>query len=348
MANSNNSELSSQDLVESTGALSDLSTEWNRKIFDINLGSIDIRGAFSALTGQGVAVQYVESLENAIKKIEQNAISISSIISKTASEQTEADERSAAESRSKPFNSYISGGSGGGYSGVVAGSVSYSGNGKPDVGINPGNETEKKELTDEEEVKTVDAFKKIFDGNIYEVLFDKNFASHVKEKLLESPNISKEIKDVLLEMDQNEIQVMLRNIFLSGEEISDFSKTVVTIFNKSLKAKNINIYDLAENISKTYSKLATSDDIQGLLRELYNGTSSIENVDDNTIYFTRDLVDFLADTSKITSEELLTNSSYKNDLELGVKDLSNTFAILRGAKDCDSKISSNLYSNIIV
>ena len=352
MANTNGSELSTQDLIENTSALTNLSSDWNKSVMDAGLSSLDISGAFSSLTGQGVAVQYVESLQNAINKIEKNAFDISSIISQTATEQDEIDRKAAAESNNKPYNSYIHGGGGSGYSGnsSSSGSNDYGDKENPDTTINPGGDPQKVELTEDEKIKLVEEFQALFDGNLYDVLFNKNFASKVKEKLLASPNLSKEIKEVLLKMDKNEVQVMLQKMYLSGDQISGFSKMVVTVFDKNLKERDekTDIYDAAENISKTYSDMADKDDFQDTIKDLYNGIAPIGEVDDNTIYFTRDFVDTLAETARVTPEEILTSAGFKDDLSTSIKDIANTFAVLRGAKDCDSKISSSLYSNIII
>ena len=355
MAIDNNSQLSSQDLMMGTSALTDLSTEWNNKILNSGLSSLNISGTFSALTGQGVGVSYIQSLENAIKKAEQNAMNISKIISTTAAEQEAADRKSAEESSKKPYSSYggnnNSGGNNGGNnnSGGNNGG-NYSGKDNPDTNIDSKDETEKQKLTEEEQVKLVETFQELFNGDLFNALFNKDFASKVKELLLASPNISENLKQILLKMDQNEIQVMLRDMYLSGTQFSGFSKLIVTVFDNNLKERdgNATIYDVAENISEVYSDLSTKENVQEELHEIYNGSAPIDEVDDETIFFTRDFIDTLAETSRTTPEEIFNTPDYNEALLLEVKDLANTFAILRGAKDSDSKITSKLYSNIIV
>ena len=361
MAVVDKNQLSDQNLIVGTSELSDLSTKWNTDIVSAGLSSLNIKGAFSALTGQGVGVSYIESLMNAIEKAEQNALNISKMIGTTASEQAAADDKGANESSQNPYDSYKpgtnnrrpSGGGGGGSNNSNNNNDSNDDNNdkeKPEVDIDPGNDTEEQKLSDEEIINVVEEFISLFNGNLGAVLFDETFASKVKEQLLASPNISKETKEVLSKIDPKILQTYLQDIMLTGAGITGFSKLVVTIFEQDLKNKNIkaSIYDAAENISEVYTDLADSNNLQGELKELYNGSAPLSEVDDNTIYFTRDFVDTVATANNVTSEEILTETKYNESLSLEVKDIANTFSVITEANNRDSKTKSTLYTNIII
>ena len=353
MAINSNNQLSDVDLEVGTGQLSELSSKWNSDVLNTGLSSLNINGAFSALMGQGVGTQYIESLENAIKKAEQNALNISKIIAATAQEQDAADQKAATISKQNSYSSFT-----GGTSRVSTGTSSITNTGsyteKENVTAEmPEKEedTEKKELTNEEVIKIVEEFQSINNGSLYDILFNKDFASKLKEQLLASPNLSEDTKKILMEMDPKTIQVNLQNILLSGETITGFSKIVVTIFDNKLgkRSQKVTLFDISKNISDVYSKLAEDVNYQETLYKIYTGDVSRDEIDDETILFTRDFVDSLAASSDATYQEVLTQSKHKESLEVGIKDIANTFAILRGAKESgDTAVSSKLYSSIIV
>ena len=350
MAISDKNQLSDKDLVIGTSQLSELSSKWSSGILNTGLSSLNIKGAFSALTGQGIGTSYITSLENAIKQAEEKTLNISKLIGSTAMEQVETDEKNAASSDD---NGYGTNNNNNNYSGNTSFSNntgSYSGNSNPQANIDPGQETQKKELSEEEQIKVVSEFVSIFNGILADNLFDDNAASKIKEQLLASPNISKETKEIITAMEPKTIQVNLQNILLSGETTSGFSKLVITIFDQRLKHNNekATIFDVSDNISKTYSKLASKEDVQEDLHNIYNGIMADNEADENVVNITRDFIDTLSVAHDVSYEDILSNAKYKEELSAGVKDLANTMAIINGAKGKDSTVTSKLYSNIIV
>ena len=352
-------QLSDEDLVIDTSNLSKSCSEWNSSVLSADLGSLDISGSFRALTNNGVGVSYIDSLQNALKKSEKLAINITNLISSSVADQETADSSGQKKSYSQSYSTYYGSGSsssssGGSYNNSVDTGSYESDNSGSDLTINtttpPDEEQPNLEFTDDDKVKIVEEFQSIFDGELFDYLFDTNFASKIKEKMLSTPNLSDDLKMKISSMDQNEIQTYLKNIYVSGSTISDFSKIIVTIFDNDLKTnfKNATIYDSAESIRSVYSFLSKQSNYQDLISEIYFGTSHIEKVDESVIYFTRNFIDTLATASNDYYENVLNDSKYSKVLLEEIKDLSNTFAIIDGANRIDSKTASNLYSNIII
>lgn len=368
MANSNidSSQLSDVELSVNASGLIDACSKWNSDVLNADLGSIDISGSFSSLTQNGVGVGYVESLKNALQKSDKLALNISKLVSTTADDQYSADTKAASYSGSNSYASYSGGRKSGGYSAedsssaVVASSGASSGavdtgsyeadNTNSNLEIKQDADTKVAELSNEENVEMVNEFKSIIDGNVFDYLFNTNYSSKIKEQLLSSPKLSDDLKPKIATMDENEIQVLLKDMCISGEAISDFSKIIITIYDNDLRNnfKGATVFDSAKSISDVYSFLAKQSNYQNLLKELYFGTSLIDNVDDNVIVFTRNFVDTLATASNVSYEDILNDEKYKESLLFEVKDLATSFGVMDAANKAGADIASKLYSNIVI
>ena len=358
MANNDSSNLSDVDLSLNTSSLGDASNDWNKSVVDTNIGSIDVAGSFSALTQNGIGVGYISSLENALKKSDKLAINISKLIITTAADQEAADNSGAKESSETTYATYAgtrsSGGGGGTYSGTTSGPVSTGSydedNKDKDVDIKKEDETETVELTEGDQVNIIKEFQSIFNGELYDYLFETSNATKIKEKLLSSPNISEDLKKKISQMDENEIQVNLKSIYVSGAMVSDFSKVIITIFDNDMKNNltNETALNSSGSLKSVYSFLAKQSNFQEGLSEIYHGSSKIEKVDDSVIAFTRNFIDTVATASNTTYDDILTNSKYKETLLSEIQDLSNTFSVIEGAKTLGGDTASKLYSSIII
>lgn len=345
------SQLSDKDLSVDVSSLTEACNSWNSAVMAADLGSIDVSGSFSALTSNGIGAGYIASLQTALQQSDKLAMNISSLISASAQEQEDADESGAEESEDSSYSSYsVTPGGGSSNNGNVNTGSYESNNSNEDLNINEKAETETAQLTNDDYVSIVKEFQNIFNGELYEYLFNTDSASVIKEKLLSSPNISDDLKQKISNMDQNEIQTNLKSIYTSGAMVSDFSKIIVTIFDNDLRNnfKNATIFDSSKSIADVYSFLSKQTNFQDQLKEIYFGSSTLQKVDDNVIYFTRNFVDTVATASNATYEEILSDSKYKDTLLSEIKDLSNTFSVIEGTKTLGDEAKKTLYSNIII
>lgn len=349
--------LSDTELVVDSSGLSDVCSKWSSDIASADLGSIDVSGSFSALTQNGIGVGYIESLQNALKSSDRLALSISKLISSAAEDQTNADKSGTNKSNTSGSVRTTGGGTSGsrGTRGSNSGTTvttasTQANNSTADTNINTGADNKKVELEQKDQITLVTNLQSIIDGSIYDYLFDTNYASKIKETLLSSPKLSDDLKQKISQMDQNELQVQLKNIYVSGESVSDFSKIIVTIFDSDLKNSSYNskISDSAKNIADVYTFIAKQSNYQEQLKEVYFGTSQISKVDDNVVLFTRSFVDTLATASNVSYENILNDSKYQESLLIEIEDLSNTFAVIDAAKTEGSSTYDKLYSNLII
>lgn len=356
MAN-NSSQLSDSDYSINANQLSEDTANWNNVVNSTNIGSNNVTSVFAPLIQNGVGSGYFSSLDSALKKSDRLALNISNLIATTASEQTSAD-TSAAKTSSNirtTASSARSGGSsnGGGSTNYSTSTASYDvSNTGSDLEVKTDAEDSKKEveLTDEEEIKMLEELQSILDNELFAMLFETDDASKLKEKLLNSPNISADLKEKISSMDQNEIQTKIKDMCIKGKTVSNFSKIIITIYDNDLKKnfENATIFDSSDSIAEVYKFLAKAENPQESLSALYEGESIIDKVDDNVVNFTRNFVDTLATAANVDYKDILSKEEYKSTLAEEIKDLSNTYSLIDSLKSKDEKYANSLYQNIII
>ena len=352
MANSNVD--SDTKLKVNSSVLITSCSSWNSTISSVGLSSIDVNSTFSALIDCGVGTSFFSSLQASLKSLDSLTNNISSLISTTVSQQEETDNKSAEQASDNKYgsSSYDRTSSGGT---TAVESVTKTDTGSYDVDnkennveIKEDNKTDSVELDTNDQNELSVALQSIYDEDTPTNLENDEDVSVIKEKILESPVISDDVKEKIAEMDQNEVKTALTDILASGDTVSDFSKTIISVFDNDLKNnfKNATIYDSANSIAKVYSFLSKKKNAQQALKEIYLGISNIEKVDDNVIVFTRSFVDLMATANNVSYEDILNDSKYQEDLLEEMEDISKSFYALSTAKD--SGLSSELYSNVII
>ena len=365
--------LSDKDISMDTGVLSKISSEWSTAVSSANLGSVDVSGQFSSLTQNGVAVGYLTSLKNALEKIEKTALKIANLVATTASDQEAADESGKNKSNQSTPRTTSGGNRGGNYGGSNNSSANNSDKNtdiksdqntdikseddpstidkKDDKDLEiKDDETKKVELDETEVIAMATSLQSIIEGKEYDYLFDTSFASQIKEQLLKSPNLTDDLKAKIAEMDENEVQVFLKEMYLSGEGVSDFSKIIITIFDNDLRQSNSGstVEGSAKSISAVYNYLKGQSNLQEQLKDLYYGTTDIDGADDDVIRFTRSFIDTVATATNTTYEEVLKDSKYQETLSAEVQDISKTFTTIDVASKAGAATASVLCSNLII
>ena len=337
--------LPDEDMYFGLDGISSVVSNWEKTISTSGLSSVNINGAFSPLINNSVAISLFESLDKSAKSIESSISNLASSLNSLVAEQNAIDKKGKDIASSTP-RYRTSGGS------------SSSNNVTPedydktkDIELN--DDVVKQfddfinELSEYEQVALISTLLSVSDNNLHELLFNENEAYKeslriILEKLCESEKMSKELKETLLKMDQNEIKILLKNLITSGKTISDFSKIIysTTDFDKSTE----NVKELSSNFIDAYGEIS-GDSIQEDLTKIYNGNASIE-VSDNTIQITRNFVDTIATVSNVPSSEVLSNPSFTDELRACTADLYKSFAYLSAAGSMGDESLNTLCSNI--
>lgn len=354
----NTDSLSDTSVKVNTASLIEACNKWSSDVSGVGLSSIDIASTFSAFTDLGIGTNYFASLKIALERADKLATNISKLIDMSATDQEEADDSSSKKASDNKYGSSQYDRSSGGSSSdsSAASSVADSSAGDytsdntdADLGVNPDNDTQESELDTSDENEIVAALESMFSEDEIDIE-SLDDLTVLKEKLLASPNLSDDLKEKISAMDENELLIELTNILASGELVSDFSKTIITIFDNELKEdfENATIYDSAESIAKVYDFLSKDNNFQEKVREIYLGVADYEYVDDNVVELTRSFVDFLAAAKNVSYEDILTDPSYQSDLLEGINELKDSFSIMTVINNLGDDEISLLYSNIIV
>ena len=187
----------------------------------------------------------------------------------------------------------------------------------------------------DELVELVNVSKKTLD----EILDTDEYSDKIKETLLNSPYLSKEFKDVILDLDSSAVRVLLKCI-LKGKlpEIFDLNTLnvgiVYSILESTANEYGVLINELLTNSKYTSilkDKLASfgsvveiikgweelsDEDFQVQLKAFYLGDVS-EEFPTSDILTTRAYVDYLADACDVSYEDLINDSSYASTLKEG-------------------------------
>lgn len=317
------------------------------RVLSSDMNSFDATKSFKSFIDNGIGTSYFSSLNKALKDLEETTLSVNNIIATAIKEQSSLDEAGTKKSKEDKY--------------TPPGSTSGSQNNnktttnhtkiKGKVNIvkdNKNEELDKNSLPESEVVKVLSEFHNIYNGDIYDALYNDKSAENVKKVLLKSPNLSDDLKDKISKLDDSKLQEMIKKPYLSAQMMSNFSKAVITSFDNDLKSNGKeNLFDISKNASKVYTNVAKSKDPQKELYKLYCGDSSLKDVDDSTIEFTRKVVDIIATAANVSYEDVLTSSDYKETISIEMKNIADAFAVIYGSTSEGKEVTDSLYSNIV-
>lgn len=365
-------ELSEETLVVKSDGINDVCSNWSSSISSLNLGSINVAGTFAPLTENGIATGLIPSLAEAIKKLESSSQEISGTITSLVEEQQDIDTRGESDASNRTaFNTTGGGGTRGSNSTVE---TSYDETENNELVEDFKNENENVEMDDEEAISAAASLEKLrteFDNEITkldddsqigfindlinisghslsELLYDEKYSQYLKEKVLNSVYLTDDLKSIIAQMDENEVQVCIKNMLTNGDAITDFSKIVLTVFESSLNS-NTSDYLSSQKADELFSSLSniSEDKVQEGLSNLYMGNVD-DSVSNEVIYFTRNYIDVLATAENTTSEDILSNSKYKEILDVCTKDLKKTFSYLKASNGLGQEVSKDLCSKLMI
>ena len=321
--------------VNSTN-LVDTCNEWKNKVSSIDLSSIDVSSTFSALIDLGIGTSYFSSLQTALTRADKLATNISTLIDMSATDQEEVDDNNAQEASDNSYgnakydrDSSSDSGSSAASSVADSSAGTYTAdNSSEDTSINSDNETQENSLDTSEEEEVVTALEELNESKTTIELIEED--SVIKNTLLESQYISDDLKEKIATMDENEIKTELSNILESSDLLSDFSKSIIQIFDNDLKNnfEEATVVDSASSISKVYELISKESNFQEQIKEIYLGSTLIEEVDDSVITFTRSYVNLLASTYNVSYEDILNDSKYQEVLLDGIEDIKESFYLI--------------------
>ncbi len=370
------SSLSDVTLEVEPDNINDVCSQWQSKILAANISSIDIAGTFSPLTNVGVGTAYIPSLQTAFSQAEALILSVSNTIKGAAEDQAGIDN----QYQSQDQNSYRGGNSSGGghksgkkTSDTTSTSISaaiptiepveipddsQTGTDNTDkkVEINTDFVNRISELDATSYIKFMTALGSIANGNLLELLVDENSASNLKKKLLESPNLDADLKKVISEMDENELQVTLQSILTSETAISDLSKSIIYNYTESLSndtnltilkvSKEVQFFNQVDELFNTVNTLITKENLQQNLLSIYDG-NGVAELGEKSVSFIKTVVESLSKMNNLTYEQLLTDKANEKKVLDSFTDLSRSLSYFRTVNTMGMEASQLLYNNLM-
>lgn len=347
MANSKD-ELSDITIVQNSDGIRSVCSTWQGAVNSADLSSIDVTSIFAPLVENGIAVSYVSSLKTALANITSMVSKLISAIGSTVDAQEEIDDKGkngADKSRGSNYRNYGGGGASGAGTPINTGGGYDIKDPESKLDILKKFDDYVSKLDEYKKLELMTGLYSIIKADVKECLYNEKYAASLKKKILNSPKVDANIRKIIAQLDENEVQVLLQNILVNNTEISDFSQMIISIYDNQFKQEFsgaagpsyehnlVNSPSSIESITKVYTFLSKEKDAQGYLSKIYFG--DVSNVDDSTISFTRVLVDTLAEKSGISYDELLSDSRYGDALKEATVDIAKSFTTL--------SIQSNFY-----
>ncbi len=350
------SELSDQTLETSPNNIKEICTKWKTAISSIDLSSVDVESIFAPLINVGVGTAYFPSLKQAIAKAEKSVNSTSNLVSSAAQEQSDIN------------NQYNNQQNNNNYTGGNCGRRTTT----ADTPINPDDiPSADDELTDEDlvvntefadQISKLDANSYIefmkslgsIDGGLLPYLVDTEYATKLKEYLLSAPNISEDLKKIIAEMDENELQVTLLSIVTNESAITDASKSIIYNYTTALsqmdKLKDIKTSQLflksVDIVDVLFDKELKSETIQDDLLQVYEG-NSVEDLDDFSTNLVKSTIDEICKNNNIDYEMLLTDPNNLEKIKEGIADISKTLSYFKAINSLGDEAAELIYQSLI-
>ncbi len=350
-----------------TTEINNICSEFNSKVSSIDLGSIDVAGAFEPLTSQGILTSYVSSLKDALTSISDNCKNISSILSNLASTQEGIDDAGKNGAGTTYFgNDTGSGNNNGNRSGNSNGGgggnhSTGANNGNSNVGVESGSGSNNESQLSE--IATTTALETLLSilSTSPTAITSEERASYLKELLkLKLQGSNEELAEVIESMDPTELQAYLKKIY-NGELVINDATVSVTydILERISKETNIELTELVseekidtirekvEAMSQEYITLFNSNNLQADLQAIYDGTG-VEGKDEDFVSSVRTIVDIIAINEETTGDQLLLEAGNVDTLKTEIGKVTESLGQLRimsaGSNDEFISALNNIFS----
>ena len=347
-----------------TTEINNICSEFNSKVSSIDLGSIDVAGAFEPLTSQGILTSYVSSLKDALTSISENCTNISSILSNLASTQEGIDDAGKKNADTTYFGNDTGNGNGNGNGNGSSTSGSHStgtNNGNSSVGVQSGEgSNSQSELNEIATTTALETLLSILSTSPTAITSEER-ASYLKELLkLKLQGSNAELAEVIESMDPTELQAYLKKIY-NGELVINDATVSVTydILERISKETNIELTELVseenidtirekvEEMSQEYITLFNSNNLQQDLQSIYDGTG-VEGKDEDFVSSVRTIIDVIAINEETTGDQLLLEAGNVDTLKTEIGKVTESLGQLRimsaGSNDEFISALNNIFS----
>ena len=334
-----------EDIYMDIEKINEITESLENKIKSINITSIDISGILSPLTSLGIATNLASSLKRKIQDVEDNVIDACRNILKLTDEQTTTDnefttkERDVRESTRGGY--YRNGGTDYNSSGDVSTSETSVDNSSKDLNINTSYKNKLMSLDANSYTGLMVALY-LLKGGLLKYLESDDLAQDLKNELLNNPNLSDDVKKVIMEMDPETLRIELIDIIGNTNILSDTSKRLIyNYFNYTGNANTL--LSNAHKYLEAGKKLLEGDAQKNLL-DLYDGDKTNDENSDN---FYKLFTDLVASDNDVTAESLLTGESHTELVNKELSETVKTLSYLEAISSFDDSTKMEIVNKIV-
>ena len=298
--------------------------EWLTKCNSVDFDSLNLASVFAPLTDFGILSSYIASIGKMIESMKTKIDTMATEITGGYGDQEDTDDKYKAKNDATPFGTSYTVGDSGSTDGSRGTDVD---NGDHDIynpDPEPDSEPQKVEVKLDEAsllIVLTELYNLSMKGeiNLEKYLTDPNFAKSLRRLLLFSPNISDDIKEVLLKMDDVDAKTLQTDLkkLVGGQPLD------ITMDANTLNVMPEYLQNIASKTGKTVEQVTLDDSIFASLKEakslleknktqegllkIYDGTA--KSNDSNAVEYLRDVIKNMAEEKGVTPETLLSDSS---------------------------------------
>ncbi len=294
--------------------------EWLTKVGSVDFDSLNLSSVFAPLTDFGILVNFIASILKTIESMKEKIDKMATEITGGFGEQVDTDDKYVAQNRATPFGTSYTNGD----SGYTDGSRGTDVDNNSSPVYNPKTDTEPKKIELDKAsllVILTELYNLSMKGeiNLEKILTDPNFAKSLRRLILFSPNISDDIKEVVLQMDEADARVLQTSLKeLVGDNLLDITMDATTldvmpVFLENMASKNGKTLEKVTADDSLYNSLAEAKKLlennknqEGLVK-IFDG--SVNSTDSTAIEYIRDVIKNMADEKNVTPETLLSDPS---------------------------------------
>ena len=322
-------------------SIDEIISTWKSEVISSGLSYIDLNSVYSSIINAGVGKLTISKISNDIKSTSTILSSMIGNVEEVNNLQKETDDKYSKEEESNDIsNSY--------YSSSKSRKKHKKNKNDKDVDDNKNNnldlgdnkETILQSLSTENYIDFMTLLGSIDNDDLVVLLADTNSASELKEVLLKSNNLSKDLKKSILKMDDNVVQTTIKSLVTNKPTVDDITKEVLKNYTSNLdfssKLKNINsngnktLLNEVSTLFDSTKSLSESDSIQKVSSKIYNDESN-----SSAKIFIKTTIDEIAKQNNISVEKLLKDNKYEKTLSKAFNNITKELGYIRVINNID-------------
>ena len=302
---------------------------------------------FNALFENSIATTLQGTLNPADKTGDQKGRKISKLTSDTIQIEKLGDQQGQAAASKLSINNFVKIGQTN--LGVKSSSTDVDNKGT-DIAVKTDDEANDfeqimKDLDYESYIKVMETLNSMEKDELQSYLTEISLADDLKQYLLASPKIDADLRQVLFNMEDETIQVGLKNILENQNPSDDLTQEIIYNFYKQdLNSFNSMTPNDTSSIVETAEALITGTNMQDQLKKLYTGQTT--DASETTRNFFASVLDTISSQTDISQMDLVSNAEYAGPLKDVISNVGQTLSHINTASKYSGNSVGSLLTNL--